>query len=86
MFKKNKNYTKILSACPNVKISLMEDEIKGDQLILDSLVFGSKDKIFVNPTEIKYVSEDGRIEKVLLKYTSYMGYLSEPFKPFEEIK
>lgn len=71
MYKYDIEYNRILHSNPRIDIYLEED-----RLLLRSLRFGTYDEICVYSDKIKYVSDDGKTERILCEYDSFEGLLN----------
>ena len=71
MYKYDIEYNRILHSNPRIDIYLEDD-----RLLLRSLRFGTYDEIYVYSDKIKYVSDDGKAERVLCEYDSFEGLLN----------
>ena len=71
MYKYDIEYNRILHSNPRIDIYLEDD-----RLLLRSLRFGTYDEINVYSDKIKYVSDDGKIERILCEYDSFEELLN----------
>lgn len=71
MYKYDIEYNRILHSNPRIDIYLEDD-----RLLLRSLRFGTYDEICVYSDKIKYVSDDGKTERILCEYDSFEGLLN----------
>lgn len=71
MYKYDIEYNRILHSNPRIDVYLEDD-----RLLLRSLRFGTYDEICVYSDKIKYVSDDGKTERVLCEYDSFEGLLN----------
>lgn len=71
IYKYDIEYNRILHSNPRIDIYLEED-----RLLLRSLRFGTYDEICVYSDKIKYVSDDGKTERILCEYDSFEGLLN----------
>lgn len=71
MYKYDIEYNRILHSNPRIDIYLEDD-----RLLLRSLRFGTYDEINVYSDKIKYVSDDGKTERILCEYDSFEGLLN----------
>lgn len=73
MYKYDMEYNRLLQSTPRIDIYLDEKE---NTLVLRSLRFGTYDEICVYFDKIKYVSDDGRIERTLCEYNNFFDLLN----------
>lgn len=71
MYKYDMLYNRILQSNPRIDVYLENDE-----LLLRSLRFGTYDEVCVYSNSIKYVSEDGKVERTLCEYNGFVDLLN----------
>lgn len=71
MYKYDMLYNRILQSNPRIDVYLENDE-----LLLRSLRFGTYDEVCVYSNAIKYVSEDGKVERTLCEYNGFVDLLN----------